>query len=159
MKKVLLFLLPMFMMAFVSCSSMRTLEKAPAGSMTPEVRLNISLDDIEYLGESTISVSTRSYFGCIKQIDMVNGEVFDRHNNTTSSSTATSPLPQAKSSKTIPKPTISSPFPTKTKSPTYSLANCRPKPWSSKPISTKTNKLKPLSKDSVGRHYPCFFIP
>lgn len=83
MKKVLLFLLPMFMMAFVSCSSMRTLEKAPAGSMTPEVRLNISLDDIEYLGESTISVSTRSYFGCIKQIDMVNGEVFDRHNNTT----------------------------------------------------------------------------
>jgi hypothetical protein len=85
MKKVLLFLLPMFMMAFVSCSSMRTLEKAPAGSMTPEVRLNISLDDIEYLGESTISVSTRSYFGCIKQIDMVNGEVFDRHNNTTTS--------------------------------------------------------------------------
>ncbi len=75
----------MFMMAFVSCSSMRTLEKAPAGSMTPEVRLNISLDDIEYLGESTISVSTRSYFGCIKQIDMVNGEVFDRHNNTTTS--------------------------------------------------------------------------
>lgn len=85
MKKVLLFLLPMFMMAFVSCSSMRTLEKAPAGSMTPEVRLNISLDDIEYLGESTIRVSTRSYFGCIKQIDMVNGEVFDRHNNTTTS--------------------------------------------------------------------------
>ena len=85
MKKVLLFLLPMFMMAFVSCSSMRTLEKAPAGSMTPEVRLNISLEDIEYLGESPISVSTRSYFGCIKQIDMVNGEVFDRHNNTTTS--------------------------------------------------------------------------
>lgn len=85
MKKVLLFLLPMFMMAFVSCSSMRTLEKAPAGSMTPEVRLNISLDDIEYLGESTINVSTRTYFGCIKQIDMVNGEVFDRHNNTTTS--------------------------------------------------------------------------
>lgn len=85
MKKVLLFLLPMFMMAFVSCSSMRTLEKAPAGSMTPEVRLNISLDDIEYLGESTISVSSRTYFGCIKQIDMVNGEVFDRHNNTTTS--------------------------------------------------------------------------
>lgn len=85
MKKVLLFLLPMFMMAFVSCSSMRTLEKAPAGSMTPEVRLNISLDDIEYLGESTISVSTRTYFGCFKQIDMVNGEVFDRHNNTTTS--------------------------------------------------------------------------
>ena len=85
MKKVLLFLLPMFMMTFVSCSSMRTLEKAPAGSMTPEVRLNISLDDIEYLGESTISVSSRTYFGCIKQIDMVNGEVFDRHNNTTTS--------------------------------------------------------------------------
>ena len=85
MKKVLLFLLPMFMMAFVSCSSMRTLEKAPAGSMTPEVRLNISLDDIEYLGESTISVSSRTYFGAIKRIDMVNGEVFDRHNNTSTS--------------------------------------------------------------------------
>ena len=53
--------------------------------MTPEVRLNISLDDIEYLGESTISVSSRTYFGCIKHIDMVNGEVFDRHNNTSTS--------------------------------------------------------------------------
>ena len=85
MKKVLLFLLPMFMMAFVSCSSMRTIEKAPAGSMTPEVRLNISLDDIEYLGESTISVSSRTYFGSIKRIDMVNGEIFDPRNNTTTS--------------------------------------------------------------------------
>ena len=75
----------MFMMAFVSCSSMRTIEKAPAGSMTPEVRLNISLNDIEYLGESTISVSTRTYFGSFKHIDKVNGEVFDRHNNTTTS--------------------------------------------------------------------------
>jgi hypothetical protein len=82
MKKVLLFLLPMFMIAFVSCSSMQTLQKAPAGSMTPEVRLNISLDDIEYLGESTISVSSRTYFRCIKRIDMVNGEVFDRYNHT-----------------------------------------------------------------------------
>ncbi len=82
MKKVLLFLLPMFMIAFASCSSMQTLRKAPAGSMTPEVRLNISLDDIEYLGESTISVSTRTYFGAIKRIDKVNDVIFDRRNNT-----------------------------------------------------------------------------
>lgn len=70
------------MIAFASCSSMQTLRKAPAGSMTPEVRLNISLDDIEYLGESTISVSTRTYFGAIKRIDKVNDVIFDRRNNT-----------------------------------------------------------------------------
>ena len=73
----------MFMIAFASCSSLQTMKKAPAGSMTPEVRLNISLDDIEYLGESTISVSTRTYFGTIKRIDKVNDVIFDRRNNTT----------------------------------------------------------------------------
>ncbi|MBO6025671.1 MAG: hypothetical protein J6P73_00300 [Bacteroidales bacterium] len=80
MKKVSLLLLPMFMIFFVSCSSMKSFEKAPAASMTPEVRLNIGLDDIEYLGETTISVTTRKYFGCAKRIDKVNGKPFDRHN-------------------------------------------------------------------------------
>lgn len=82
MKKVLLFLLPMFMVFFMSCSSMQTLQKAPATSMAPEVQLNIGLDDIEYMGETTISVTTRTYLGIIKRIDKVNGEVYDRRNTT-----------------------------------------------------------------------------
>jgi len=82
MKKVTLFLLPMFLIAFASCGSLHTIEKAPAASMTPEVRLNIGINDIEYLGETTISVSTRTYFGTIKHIDKVNGKTFDPRNTT-----------------------------------------------------------------------------
>ena len=85
MKKVVLFILPVFMMAFVGCSSMKTFDKAPSGSMTPIVQLNIDLDDIEYLGETTISVSTSTYLGSIKRIDLVNGEVYDRRNSTVTS--------------------------------------------------------------------------
>lgn len=82
MKKVIFLLLPVLMVFSVSCSSLQSVQKSPAASMTPEVRLNISLNDIEYLGETTISVSSRTYFGYIKRIDKVNGVVFDRHNNT-----------------------------------------------------------------------------
>lgn len=70
----------MFMMFFVSCSSVQSLQKAPAASMAPEVQLNVGLDDIEYLGETTINVTTRTYFGIFKHIDKVNGETYDRHN-------------------------------------------------------------------------------
>lgn len=70
----------MFMLFCVSCSSVQSLQKAPAASMAPKVQLNVGLDDIEYLGETTISVTTRTYFGTIKHIDKVNGETYNRHN-------------------------------------------------------------------------------
>lgn len=41
-------------------------------------RLNLSMDDLEYLGETEISVNYRRYIGFINVIDSINGEVNDR---------------------------------------------------------------------------------
>lgn len=82
MKKVLL-IASVLMMAFMtSCGSLKGYQKAPAVSMTPEVRMNIGLDEVEFLGETTITVSSRSYFGIYNRIDKVNGVTFDRRRNT-----------------------------------------------------------------------------
>ena len=82
MKKLLL-IASVLMMAFLtSCGSIKGYQKAPAVSMTPEVRMNVSLDEIEFLGETTITVDSRSYFGIFQRIDKVNGITFDRRRNT-----------------------------------------------------------------------------
>lgn len=82
MKKLLL-IASVLMMAFMtSCGSIKGYQKAPAVSMTPEVRMNVSLDEIEFLGETTITVDSRSYFGIFQRIDKVNGITFDRRRNT-----------------------------------------------------------------------------
>lgn len=82
MKKLLL-IASVLMMAFMtSCGSIKGYQKAPAVSMTPEVRMNVSLDDVEFLGETTITVDSRSYFGIFQRIDKVNGITFDRRRNT-----------------------------------------------------------------------------
>ena len=47
---------------------------------TDDVRLNIGMDDLEYIGESEISVSYDVYFGFIKVLRQVNGVDFDRLN-------------------------------------------------------------------------------
>lgn len=41
-------------------------------------QLNIQMDDLEYLGESEISVDYRTYLGFISRIDQINGEPYDR---------------------------------------------------------------------------------
>lgn len=82
MKKVLLFATVLMVALLTSCGSLQHYEKVPAASMVPETRLNVGLDDLVLLGESTITVTSRSYFGCIKRIDKVNGTTFDRRNNT-----------------------------------------------------------------------------
>lgn len=82
MKRIILLVLPVFLLALAGCGSMVTLEKAKAVSMTPEVRMNIGLDDVQYLGETSISVSSHTYCGIFHQIDKVNGFEFNRRNNT-----------------------------------------------------------------------------
>ena len=82
MKKLLL-IASVFMMAFMtSCGSIKGYQKAPAVSMTPEVRMNVNLDDVEFLGETTITVDCRTYFGIFHRIDKVNNVTFDRRRNT-----------------------------------------------------------------------------
>ncbi|HIZ86650.1 MAG TPA: hypothetical protein IAC03_00590 [Candidatus Coprenecus pullistercoris] len=41
-------------------------------------RLNFSMDDLEYLGETEISVDYRRYIGFIHVVDSINGKVNDR---------------------------------------------------------------------------------
>lgn len=82
MKKILL-IASVLMMAFMtSCGSLKTYQKAPAASMMPEVRMNVSLEEVEFLGETTITVNSRSYFGIFNRVDKVNGITFDRRRNT-----------------------------------------------------------------------------
>ena len=40
-------------------------------------RLNLTMDDLEFLGESEISVEYRTYFGLISVIDQINGIPYD----------------------------------------------------------------------------------
>lgn len=40
-------------------------------------RLNLTMDDLEYLGEAEISVEYRTYFGLISVIDQINGIPYD----------------------------------------------------------------------------------
>ena len=50
--------------------------------MAPEVQMNIGLDEVDFLGETTITVNSRSYFGIFNRIDNVNGVTFNRRHNT-----------------------------------------------------------------------------
>ncbi len=45
--------------------------------------LNLTMDDMEYLGETEISVEYRTYIGVIRVIDKVNGERYDSSNRET----------------------------------------------------------------------------
>ena len=83
MKKLLIFASVLMMAFMTSCGSIKGYQKAPAVSMTPEVRMNINLDDVEFLGETTITVNSRTYFGIFHRINKVNNITFDRRRNTT----------------------------------------------------------------------------
>ena len=46
-----------------------------------QVQLNIDLNNLDYLGETEIEVTYRTYFGIIKVMDTVNGEMYDATNS------------------------------------------------------------------------------
>ena len=50
-------------------------------SVTAPASLQISLDDLNYLGETEISVSYSTYLYIISSINEVNGELYSRGNN------------------------------------------------------------------------------
>lgn len=60
-------------------SSCGTLEKT-AVFRPNDVRLNIGMNDLTYLGEVEVSVSYRTYLGFIRVIDQVNGEPYSSFN-------------------------------------------------------------------------------
>ncbi len=69
--KILLTVLSIFMLG--SCSVTRI-----ANLSYNDAHKTVFLDgELEYLGESKISVEYRQYLGCIRVIDVVNGEVYN----------------------------------------------------------------------------------
>jgi hypothetical protein len=61
-----------------SCSNFYTFNQKRTLSLTPDfVRLDVSLDDFEYLGQTEITVDSRTYLGFIKVIDSVNNRPFN----------------------------------------------------------------------------------
>lgn len=61
-----------------SCSNFYTFNQKRTLSLTPDfVRLDVSLDDFEYLGQTEITVDSRTYLGFIKVIDSVNNRPYN----------------------------------------------------------------------------------
>lgn len=58
---------------FTSCSVTRNTAYVPTTA-----QLNIEMSDLEYLGQTEISVDYRSYLGFISRIDQINGQPYDR---------------------------------------------------------------------------------
>lgn len=58
-------------LGLASCSVSRYKSYAPSTT-----QLNIQMDDLQYLGETSISVEYRNYLGIISKIDKVNGELY-----------------------------------------------------------------------------------
>ena len=57
-----------------SCGVMKTNTPGPS----PSARLNIDLNQLQYLGEQEITVTFDKYLGIFKKIRTINGEDFDR---------------------------------------------------------------------------------
>ena len=61
-----------------SCSNYYTYNSKRTTSLTPDfVRLDVSLSDFEYLGQTEISVQTRKYLGVIQVIDSINNRLYN----------------------------------------------------------------------------------
>lgn len=60
----------------LALSSCGTLSKTNA-FRPDDVQLNISMNDLIYLGQTEVSVSYRTYLGFIRTIDQVNGETYN----------------------------------------------------------------------------------
>ncbi len=68
-----------FVLTIFLLSSCGTLTKSKTYA-PGQVQLNIDMADLEYLGETKIDVTYRTYLGFIRVIDSVNGEVYDQTN-------------------------------------------------------------------------------
>lgn len=73
MKHIALIIVCAFCLLASSCGS---ISKNRSYSFD-EVRLEMGMNDLDYLGESEISVEYTSYLGLFKSIEKVNGEVYD----------------------------------------------------------------------------------
>lgn len=73
MKSLKLFIIAIgLIMGFSSCSVINQ------GAYNPDrVQLNLTMEDLEYLGETEISASYSRYIGFIRKINTINNELYD----------------------------------------------------------------------------------
>lgn len=63
---------------FSSCNVERTYNQLRTTSFTPDyVRMDMNLSDMQLLGQTTLTVQTRTYLGIFKHTDYVNGIRYD----------------------------------------------------------------------------------
>ncbi|MDR1181027.1 MAG: hypothetical protein LBL13_03505 [Bacteroidales bacterium] len=79
MKKNIVKLLSLVALLFLSsCNGLYHYNKVNTTSLSPDhVRLNMDMENIELLGQTTISLTSRTYFGIFKTIDSVNNVKYD----------------------------------------------------------------------------------
>jgi len=75
MKKFTILLIIGFALFATSCTLGKfSYKTAPATSFTPQiVRLDLTMDQFEYLGETEISVTSKTYFCMFRKIESING--------------------------------------------------------------------------------------
>jgi len=77
MKKYIVLLIIGFALVCTSCTLTR--KSVPATSFTPDiVRLELTMDQFEYLGETDISVTYKIYLGIFHKLDAINGVKHER---------------------------------------------------------------------------------
>lgn len=74
MKKILLFTITLTMLVLSSCVSVR--QQGRTYFKTDETRLELTMDDFTYLGETTISAEYTKY-GLVTRIKTINGEKYN----------------------------------------------------------------------------------
>jgi hypothetical protein len=66
-----------------SCVGQYAFRKAASASFAPDrAELKLTMDDYQYLGETTVSVNYKTYLGIFIHRETVNGKQYDRHNKT-----------------------------------------------------------------------------
>ncbi|MBO7624566.1 MAG: hypothetical protein J6S82_04575 [Bacteroidales bacterium] len=84
MKKLFIALSAVVLVCATSCSGLRTFQKVQGVRTTPDiVRLEMNFDNMAPLGETTISIETRTYLAIFTVLDKVNGVEYDRRNQRT----------------------------------------------------------------------------
>ena len=65
-------------LSFSSCSGLQRVSGVQSASFTPDyVRVEANINDYEVLGETTVTLESRTYLGFINKIDKINGEDYN----------------------------------------------------------------------------------
>lgn len=79
--KIFSFLTVAIVAIFLSSCSVSNVSTMRSGTTMPDfVRLDVTLDDYEYLGETEIEVEYHKYFGLFTYFNTINGEAVSRRN-------------------------------------------------------------------------------